>query len=78
MGTIGFLNVGLIAVAIAEPISPGDSGGFPVMAMVRIVGALLGGLLVRISSDADRSTRSSISPPTLRAIGQGMRRRRGF
>ena len=46
MGTIAFVDLGLIAVAIAEPIMPGgDDPGFLVMALSGIVGALLGGLL---------------------------------
>ena len=53
MGTIAFVDLGLIAVAIAEPIMPGNDPGFLVMALSGIVGALLGGLLIRISSDAD-------------------------
>ena len=53
MGTIAFENLGLIAVAIAEPIMPADHPGFLVMALSGIVGALLGGILIRISSDTD-------------------------
>jgi uncharacterized membrane protein YeaQ/YmgE (transglycosylase-associated protein family) len=50
VGTIAFVDLGVIAVVIAEP---GGDPGFWVMALSGIVGALLGGLLVRISSDAD-------------------------
>ena len=53
MGIVAFINLGLIAVAIEKPMAGHYSGSPLVMAISGIVGALLGGVLVLSSSDAD-------------------------
>ena len=54
MGIIAFVILGLIGGAIAKAILPGDDpGGFIVTAIIRVVGALLGGFLAAALFDAD-------------------------
>ena len=54
MGIIAFIILGLLAGAIAKAILPGDDpGGFIIIAIIGIVGALLGGFIAAAVFDAD-------------------------
>nr|MBA2601924.1 GlsB/YeaQ/YmgE family stress response membrane protein [Actinomycetota bacterium] len=49
MGIIAFLILGLIAVAIAKALLPGDDpGGIIITMLIGVVGAVLGGFLAGV------------------------------
>ena len=62
MGIIAWIILGLLAGLIAKALLPGDDpGGLIITTLIGIVGAFIGGLIVKALSSETRSTSSLIS-----------------